>query len=104
MVKHGLVRDAEHWNQVRRAPLHDLEALAPLIMHSATIKAEVVMEDPREQNIRKLLNYGHTIGHGLEAFALESRQRSLLHGEAIAIGMGVPHGSVGVRDYWTATA
>ncbi|MBX2982087.1 MAG: 3-dehydroquinate synthase [Flavobacteriales bacterium] len=87
MVKHGLVRDAEHWNQVRRAPLHDLEALAPLIMHSATIKAEVVMEDPREQNIRKLLNYGHTIGHGLEAFALESTQRSLLHGEAIAIGM-----------------
>lgn len=87
MVKHGLVRDAEHWNQVRRAPLHNLEALAPLIERSAAIKAEVVAEDPREQGLRKLLNFGHTIGHALEAFAMESTQRSLLHGEAVAIGM-----------------
>lgn len=87
MVKHGLVRDAEHWNQVRRAPLHDLKALTPLIERSATIKAEVVSSDPREQGLRKLLNFGHTIGHALEAFALESPQRSLLHGEAVAIGM-----------------
>jgi 3-dehydroquinate synthase len=87
MVKHGLVRDAAHWNEVRRAPLHDLDALAPLIMRSSAIKAEVVMEDPREAGPRKLLNFGHSIGHGLEAFALESQQRSLLHGEAVAIGM-----------------
>lgn len=87
MVKHGLVRDADHWNQVRRAPLHDLAALAPLILRSAAIKAEVVSADPRELGERKLLNFGHTIGHGLEAFALESQQRSLLHGEAVAIGM-----------------
>jgi 3-dehydroquinate synthase len=87
MIKHGLVRDVEHWNLVRRAPLHDLDALAPLIQRSADIKAEVVQEDPREQGPRKLLNFGHSIGHGLEAFALESTHRSLLHGEAVAIGM-----------------
>ena len=87
MVKHGLVRDADHWNHVRRAPLHDLDALAPLILRSAAIKAEVVSADPRESGERKILNFGHTIGHGLEAFALESQQRSLLHGEAVAIGM-----------------
>lgn len=87
MIKHGLVRDAEHWNMVRRAPLHDLDALTPLIQHSANIKAEVVQEDPREEGTRKLLNFGHTIGHGIEAFALESQQRTLLHGEAVAIGM-----------------
>lgn len=87
MVKHGLVRDREHWNLVRRAPLHDLQALAPLIERSAAIKAEVVTEDPREQGPRKLLNFGHTIGHALEAFALEGGQQSLLHGEAVAIGM-----------------
>ena len=87
MIKHGLVRDADHWNKVRRAPLHDLDALAPLILHSAAIKAAVVTEDPREEGPRKLLNFGHTIGHALEAFAQESQQRSLLHGEAVAIGM-----------------
>lgn len=87
MVKHGLVLDADHWNQVRRAPLHDLEVLTPLIQRSAQLKADVVMGDPHEQDQRKLLNFGHTIGHALEAFALESPQRSLLHGEAVAIGM-----------------
>ena len=87
MVKHGLVRDAAHWNAVRRAPLHDMNALAPLISRSAAIKAAVVEEDPRENGPRKLLNFGHTIGHAVEAFAMEGDQRSLLHGEAVAIGM-----------------
>ena len=87
MVKHGLVRDAAHWSAVRRARLHDLDALEPLIERSATIKAEVVTEDPRESGPRKLLNFGHSIGHALEAFALESPDRDLLHGEAVAIGM-----------------
>ena len=87
MIKHGLVRDAAHWDQVRRAPLHDLDALAPLIHRSAAIKAAVVSADPREQGERKLLNFGHTIGHALEAFAMEGTDRPLLHGEAVAIGM-----------------
>lgn len=87
MVKHGLVLDATHWNEVRRAPLHDLEALAPLIAHSAGLKATLVAQDTLEQGPRKLLNFGHTIGHALEAFSMEGQQRSLLHGEAVAIGM-----------------
>jgi 3-dehydroquinate synthase len=87
MVKHGLVRDGAHWNAVRRAPLHDLSALTPLIERSAAIKAEVVREDPQEADTRRLLNFGHTIGHALEAHALESQHRTLLHGEAVAIGM-----------------
>lgn len=87
MIKHGLIRDAAHWNEVRRAELHDLDALARLIVRSAAIKAEVVTADPREQGPRKLLNFGHTIGHALEAFALESPDRDLLHGEAVAMGM-----------------
>ncbi|HEY0978094.1 MAG TPA: 3-dehydroquinate synthase [Flavobacteriales bacterium] len=87
MIKHGLVLDAEHWNALRRSPLHDLNALAPLIERSVRIKAEVVANDPRENGPRKLLNFGHSIGHALEAFALESPDRDLLHGEAVAIGM-----------------
>lgn len=87
MVKHGLVLDADHWNEVRRAPLHDLSALAPMIERSAAIKAGVVSADPKDNGPRKLLNFGHTIGHALEAFALEGAQRTLLHGEAVAVGM-----------------
>ncbi len=87
MIKHGLVHDGEHWDAIRNAPLHDLEALAPLVWRSAGIKAEVVCADPREQGLRKVLNFGHTIGHGIEAHSWESPQRALLHGEAVAIGM-----------------
>lgn len=87
MMKHGLVRDADHWKAICKAPLHDLKALDGLIQRSAAIKAEVVKLDPREKDLRKILNFGHTIGHGLEAHSWESSQRMLLHGEAVAIGM-----------------
>jgi 3-dehydroquinate synthase len=87
MIKHALVRDAAHWEAIAKAPLHDLEALAPLIHRSAAIKAAIVKEDPRETGVRKLLNFGHTIGHGIEAHSWESPHRALLHGEAIAMGM-----------------
>lgn len=87
MIKHGLVRDAAHWQAVAEAPLHDIDALVPLVARSAAIKAEIVSADPQERNLRRLLNFGHTIGHGLEAHSWESPQRMLLHGEAVAIGM-----------------
>jgi 3-dehydroquinate synthase len=87
MIKHGLVRDASHYEALREAPLHNLDALSPLVERSVAIKAEVVREDPREGGQRKLLNFGHTIGHGIEAFSWEGGQRALLHGEAVALGM-----------------
>lgn len=87
MIKHGLVRDADHYHAICEAPLHDIAALAPLIHRSLAIKCVVVNEDPYEHGLRKLLNFGHTIGHALEAHSWESQQRGLLHGEAVAIGM-----------------
>lgn len=87
MIKHGLVWDAQHWEAISEATLHDLDALAPLVQRSAAIKADVVKQDPREAGLRKVLNFGHTIGHGIEAHSWESPQRMLLHGEAVAIGM-----------------
>ncbi|MGB3463985.1 MAG: 3-dehydroquinate synthase, partial [Cyclobacteriaceae bacterium] len=54
--------------------------------HSIDIKGEVVDEDPTEQGERKILNFGHTLGHAVETHFLETENR-LLHGEAIAIGM-----------------
>jgi len=48
----------------------------------------VVIEDPTEKHLRKILNYGHTLGHAIESYLLENQDKeTLLHGEAIAIGM-----------------
>lgn len=87
MIKHAAVADAEHWEAISSAELHDMDALIPLIARSAAIKAAVVKNDPREQGPRKMLNFGHTIGHGVEAHSWEGSQRALLHGEAVAVGM-----------------
>ena len=58
------------------------------IRHSVSIKSKVVTEDPFERGLRKILNYGHTLGHAIETHFLEHpTKKILLHGEAIAIGM-----------------
>ncbi|MBL7964592.1 MAG: 3-dehydroquinate synthase [Flavobacteriales bacterium] len=87
MLKHALVKDALQWDALVKAPLHDLDALTPLILASVRIKAGIVSEDPRESGQRKLLNFGHTIGHAIEAFSWEGAGRALLHGEAVVAGM-----------------
>ena len=86
MLKHGLIKDKAYWNELKK--LNDLTAIDQLIYHSVTIKNEVVLQDPTEQNLRKILNYGHTLGHAIESYFLESDAHDLLlHGEAIAVGM-----------------
>ena len=57
-----------------------------LVRHSVKIKSKVVGKDPTEKGLRKILNFGHTIGHAIEGHFLTSGNR-LFHGEAIAIGM-----------------
>jgi 3-dehydroquinate synthase len=63
---------------------HDIAALQWVIAESVRLKAEVVSSDERESGLRRVLNFGHTIGHALEA---ESGYRQFLHGEAVAWGM-----------------
>jgi 3-dehydroquinate synthase len=88
IIKHALIADANYWNRVISTNINDLDALEDLIVTSVQIKNQVVLEDPKEQNIRKTLNFGHTIGHAIETFSLENDgKKSLLHGESIAIGM-----------------
>lgn len=89
VVKHGLIADAEYFEFVERhvAELLALEqdAVIRSISRSAAIKAEVVSRDERETlGKRILLNYGHTIGHGIET---ATGYGKYLHGEAVAIGM-----------------
>ncbi len=58
------------------------------MFRSVEIKNKVVLKDQRENNLRKSLNFGHTIGHAIESYFLETEdKKSLTHGEAIAIGM-----------------
>lgn len=59
-----------------------------LIFDSVEIKNEIVTKDPFEKDLRKTLNYGHTLGHAIESYFLENNSRqTLLHGEAVAIGL-----------------
>jgi 3-dehydroquinate synthase len=86
IIKHCLIKDAHKWNEIK---IKDLEQqdFEDLISHSVEIKKEIVKEDPTEKGLRKILNFGHTIGHAVETFFLDKGKFRLLHGEAIAIGM-----------------
>lgn len=88
-IKHGVIADAAYLAEVERlaANLGRLDVasddLLSVVARSIEIKADVVRRDERESGVRKILNFGHTIGHAVE---LCSRY-SLLHGNAVAIGM-----------------
>ena len=91
-LKHGAIADAEYFEFVARtAPLlladapgkRDVPALSQVIERSVRLKLGVVAADEKERGARKALNFGHTIGHALEALS----GYSLRHGEAVAVGM-----------------
>lgn len=85
VVKHAILSDRALWTSLRKKPLerHDWPSL---VKHSVAFKTSVVKKDPHERGLRKILNYGHTIGHALEGHALAS-EKPIPHGEAVAAGM-----------------
>lgn len=88
MLKHGLIYDAAYWEKFLDLNAIDFADFDALIYRSVEIKNKIVTEDPTEKNIRKALNFGHTLGHAIESYFLENENKTtLLHGEAIAIGM-----------------
>lgn len=85
MLKHGLIQDKDYWNDLTNNGNFTDPAC---IQKSIAIKNEVVLQDPTEQGLRKILNFGHTLGHAIESYCLDNpNKRTLLHGEAIAAGM-----------------
>jgi 3-dehydroquinate synthase len=85
IIKYGITYDIELFNAIKNNK--ELQ-ISDLIFRSVEIKNEVVLKDPKEKNLRKILNFGHTLGHAIESFYLESENKeNLTHGEAIAIGM-----------------
>jgi 3-dehydroquinate synthase len=88
VVKYGMIASRSLFdllsNQTRAIRDRDPAVLVPAIVESCRIKADVVSKDERESGLRRILNYGHTVGHALEAVTKYRRYR---HGEAIAYGM-----------------
>lgn len=88
VIKHYLISDSSEFNLLATRYL----SLASMnwnetITKNISIKAAIVEEDPHEKNIRKALNFGHTIGHAVESYFLKDGIQKLLHGEAVAAGM-----------------
>lgn len=88
IIKHGLIKNKTYFEKVTaKHPLKfTQDEMIDIIAESCKIKADIVQNDKTENNTRKLLNFGHTIGHAIEALSLDT-STPLLHGEAISIGM-----------------
>jgi 3-dehydroquinate synthase len=88
ILKHGLIFDKAYWKQFLDLSKIDYADFDQIIYDSIKIKNKIVMQDPNEKGVRKALNFGHTLGHAIESYFLENEiKKTLLHGEAIAIGM-----------------
>ena len=85
VVKHCLISDTAMWNKVRSKSLSD-QHWEELIRHSVAFKHSVIERDPKENGLRKILNFGHSIGHSVEGHFLATT-KPIFHGEAVAIGM-----------------
>lgn len=85
IIKHACIRDCQLFNELEKNNLEDFQkdpgTLESLIAKNVNLKMKIVQEDPQEKNIRKLLNFGHTLGHAIE------NEHKLPHGHAISIGM-----------------
>lgn len=86
VVKHHLIADKEAWMQIYTTSPLALD-INEIIRHSIDIKQHIVRQDPTEKGLRKILNFGHTIGHAIESFFIGFDKATVLHGEAVAIGM-----------------
>ena len=85
VIKHALIADVSYWQQIVGINLGNVDWL-PIVRQSVLIKKSIVEKDPTEKGCRKILNFGHTIGHAIESLSWET-SKPLLHGEAIALGM-----------------
>lgn len=88
IIKHGIVADKTYFDFVtsKKPKEFNSEELSKIIIESINIKAKIVNDDEKEKGTRKLINFGHTIGHGIEALS-QNTNHPLFHGEAISIGM-----------------
>lgn len=87
VLKHGLIADQNYFQTSIESYLKGNIHWNKIIAKSVEIKSSIVSQDPKEKGLRKILNFGHTIGHALESYSLMKHKNSLLHGEAVVLGM-----------------
>lgn len=87
IIKHALIADTQYWQQILALDNLATANWNALVQTSLHIKKQIVEQDPKEQHIRKILNFGHTVGHAIESYSLTKDAKPLLHGEAVALGM-----------------
>ncbi|WP_185860844.1 3-dehydroquinate synthase [Blattabacterium cuenoti] len=88
MFKHGLIADKNFWkkmNQIQIDIIKNENEWSQLIHKSILIKQKIVDKDPKEKGLRKILNFGHTIGHALESYFMDINK--MIHGIAVIMGM-----------------
>jgi 3-dehydroquinate synthase len=86
VTKHALIMDKELWKLLGNRKFTEIEEWNNIIMRSAKDKIDIVRYDKTENGIRKILNFGHTVGHAIETFYLKSGY-PITHGQAVAAGM-----------------
>ncbi len=88
IIKHGVISGKEYFDFVTSKKPEEFNQieLIKIIKQSIKIKSNIVKKDPKEKDLRKVLNFGHTIGHAIESLSWKTN-KPLLHGEAVAIGM-----------------
>lgn len=88
IIKHGVISGREYLDLVtaKKPGEFNEQELQKIIKKSVQIKSEIVKKDSKEKSLRKILNFGHTIGHAIESLSWKT-DKPLLHGEAVAIGM-----------------
>jgi 3-dehydroquinate synthase len=88
VIKYGVIKEPPLLDRMRASVSaifnRDVAAITPLVASSCRIKAEIVSADERETGLRRILNFGHTVGHALEAV---TKYKQFRHGEAIGYGM-----------------
>ena len=87
VVKHALISDAAYWDELSQLHPHTITDWQPIIERAIRIKSKIVAQDPYEGGLRKILNFGHTIGHAIESYSLAHDDTPMTHGAAVAAGM-----------------
>ena len=87
IYKHALIQAPEQWKVLAETKELPPQNFEQILYDSLLVKKQVVEADPFEKHWRKILNFGHTIGHAIEANSLQQDDHPLFHGEAIAVGM-----------------
>ena len=88
IIKHSIIKSKKYFNFLIKnaSEIEHTNAIDDIILHSLKIKKYFVEKDFQEKNVRKILNFGHTIGHGIETLSMQLKTQ-FLHGEAVLVGM-----------------